>query len=482
MRRRSGILALGTSIVVTAAMLASGLPAAADIPVAKTAQKTRVIHAGSEADARAAALHENRPVAIDSLTTPTSQVSVLPDGSSQLVSNSLPVRVEKAGSWVPVDLSLVAGPDGWLVPKASAAPVRFSTGGSDTLAKVQTDSGAWLGETWSYGKLPQPQVAGAVAMYRDVFPGVDLRLTATAGGMSEVLVINSAAAAANPDLASVQLTMSNATVSTATAAASNPTVATSTVPTAAGQSLLATAADGSAVSSSAPTWWDSSENGSTAAGPAGDGGPRPLPHSSTDTSVSLDVAAVTQGADVTYPVFVDPDWSTGVQAYWFTDRAYPNQSYLNGQYADGIQSVGYGGGYLSRAFWQFGTGPINGKHVLGAQFSVTELWSNTCTGKDIQAWHYGNATPGFTWNTDPGYWNSLQDTKNLSAGSSCSGAAAVGFNVAGAAGWAASTQNGTLQIGLRAANEGDALTRRHFSQGATLTVTYNTPPNTPTGL
>lgn len=387
----------------------------------------------------------------------------MPDGTMKLESSTLPVRVKAGGLWRSIDTTLVSGPDGLLVPTASAASVAFSGGGSDLLAKVQTSTGKWVDETWPLGALPKPVVRGASATYADVLPGVDLRLTSTAGGMSEILVVKNRAAAANPALQTLQLGIEGASVSLDNA-----------------RSVTAAAADGSTAVSSSPTWWDSSVKGSSADGPAGDGGAHPVEHTATGSRVSLNVGAAAQTPSVTYPVFIDPDWSVGVQAYWFTDRAYPNQSYLNGQYAGGIQSVGNGGGYLSRAFWQFGTSPINGKHILGAQFSVTELWSNTCSGRDIQAWHYGNASPGFTWNTDPGYWNSLQDTKNLSAGSTCSGAAAVGFNVAGAAGWAASSQNGTLQIGLRAANEADTLTRRHFSQGATLTITYNSPPNTPT--
>jgi len=403
------------------------------------------------------------PVAIDAATTPTSQVSALPDGSMQLASSSLPVRVKSGSSWVPVDTTLQSPADGFVAPKAAAAQVAFGAGGSDVMAKVQTATGSWITEKWPYGPLPVPAVHGSTATYSGVLRGVDLRLTATAAGMSEVLVIHSAAAAANPKVASLTLRIGGANVSAEGTKA-----------------VKAAAADGSSASSSSPIWWDSSHAGSGPSGPGGDGGLRPLGHSVSGSAVTMDVSSATSTPSLTYPVYVDPDWAVGQQHYWFTDRAYASQSYLDGQYADGIQSVGNGGGYLSRAFWEFGTSPLNGKHVLAATFSATEIWSNTCSGRDIQAWHYGNATPGFSWSGDPGMWNSLQDTKNLSAGSSCSPASAVGFSVTGAAAWAASNSVGRVQIGLRAANDTtDTLTRRHFAQGATLTVTYNTPPNNP---
>jgi hypothetical protein len=51
--------------------------------------------------------------------------------------------------------------------------------------------------------LPEPRLARDTATYPDVLPGVDLVVRATVTGFTHVLVVKSAAAAANPTLARI---------------------------------------------------------------------------------------------------------------------------------------------------------------------------------------------------------------------------------------------------------------------------------------
>ncbi|NUT98810.1 MAG: hypothetical protein HOY78_43095, partial [Saccharothrix sp.] len=84
-------------------------------------------------------------------------------------------------------------------PKVSAAPVAFSGGGDVPLARAGAAALDWP------GPLPAPDLAADTATYRDVLPGVDLRLTATATGFTDAVVVRDAAAAHDPRLRELSL-------------------------------------------------------------------------------------------------------------------------------------------------------------------------------------------------------------------------------------------------------------------------------------
>jgi hypothetical protein len=403
-------------------------------------------------------------VVVDSETTPTSQVSALPNGSFQYEADSVPVRVRQNGSWGKIDLSLTQLDNGLWAPAASAAQVRFGAGGTNVLDKVQTAGGDWITETWPYGNLPAPSVSGSTATYADVLPGVDVRLTATASGMSDVLVIDSATAAADPKLQSLNLPVSGATMTAGTE-----------------DTARARATDGSAVVSASPLWWDSSD-GSSAKGPHGDAPARPLQHFTDAHGLTMNIASTIAAAKPTYPVFVDPDWSTGANAFWFTDAAYPNQSYLNGNYADGIQAVGVYDPYRSDMFWQFPMGAVAYKHILSAVVNTTQVWAGSCSLTPIDVHVYGPQGPGFTWNQEQswsGQWWGIMDSENPTAGCPGQAAGAVGWNVTSGVAAYAGAGNQNIQFAWTYDNPSSESSRRHYSQSASLIVTYNTPPNNP---
>jgi len=462
---RSALISLLTSVLVLGSItsLSAGAVADGEDAAATSASVADVTAADDASTAEQVAETYDHDVVVSSSLTPTVSVVAKSDGTLERTEDTVPVRTEQNGTWVPVDTSLEA--DGsWLTPSATDTHVRFSRGGSDTLAQVQTDSGAWVSESWpDGGALPVPEVDGSTALYADVVPNVDMQLTATPSGMSEVLVVKTAEAAASPELRQVELQLHGAKV-TATQTGST-----------------ATTADGSSLSAASPTWWDSSHGGDSD-GPGGDGSPRPVTHTTTSDGVALDVAAITTQAS-TYPLYVDPDWSAGDSAFWFDDAAYPGQSYLNGQYSAGYQSVGYaqqdGSTYVSRAFWQFSTAGLAGKHIVDAHFNAVATYS--CGNATVQAWRYGVVGAGQNWNWDQanqGQWRDHISDASIPAVSGCAMAGkAVGWDVARAVD---AVNGGTLQIGLRSAAEG-SISRKHFNQHASLTVLYNTPPSTPSG-
>jgi hypothetical protein len=458
-----------TVLAAVAAGVVVGSPAARadDATPSPAPSVTDAQHADTESDAVTTAEQYDHPVTVDAETTPTSQVSALPDGTYRYTADSVPVRVQQNGAWTKVDTSLTQLSSGLWAPAASVAQVRFGDGGSNVLDQVQTPGGDWITETWPDGDLPAPTVSGSTATYADVLPGVDIRLTATPSGMSDVLVIDSAQAAANPDLQTLLLPVSGASVS---ATASDTTTATTS--------------NGSAVVSASPVWWDSSA-GSDVHGPAGDASARPVPHTASASGLSMSVASTIQAANPTYPVYVDPDWSTDANAFWFTDAAYPDQSYLNGNYADGIQSAGVGGGYRSDMFFQFPVDALEGTTVLDAEVDTTQVWANSCSPSPIDVEAYGPQAAGFTWNQEQswsGQWGGILDSDNSTAGCSGQPASAVGWTVTDAVADYASAGLDTIQFGWTPDNPSSSVSRRHYSQSASLVVTYDTAPNAPTNL
>lgn len=440
-------------------------------PASAAAPLDDAASAPSAAEASAIATQYGHSVIIESELTETTSLTAQPSGVTTLEMSSEPVRVNDGGAWVDVDLTLERDADGWVRPRASALSVQFAGGGESDVARLQTDTDKWVSEKWALGALPRPRLSGATATYREVLEDVDLKLTATSTGMTEVFVVKTAEAAANPLLADLQLKIGGASLATGEQG-----------------SIVATAKDDSSITSTVPTWWDSSHPEADSEGPGGDLSASLLPHDTTTSTVTLDVAAAVSSADVVYPLYIDPDWSAGASPYWMTDAFRPNQSYLNGQYANGNQSVGRGsdsgGTYVSRAFWRFNVGALAGKRIMSAQLALTQADNfNTCGGNvPIQAWRYSSGLgDGFTWNQDnanPGGW-----VQNLSSAAPClSPGQSFGMDVSAGLAETSRAGAGTVVLGVRSSNEGNGAGRRHLGQGATLRVDYNTAPSAPSGF
>ena len=178
--------------------LAVGLLVAVDVDLATArvpcpAGRTDV--AGAVSSARSC----GGPVEAMERRTPWSRTLIDKDGSALTEHSVEPRWVRRDnGSWVDLDTTLrLVGTT--VVPAATLLPVAFSAGGSGPLATL-TDGDRHLSMTWTGKALPAPSLNGATATYAQVLPGVDLRVTALAQGFSEVLVVTSAQAAANPAL------------------------------------------------------------------------------------------------------------------------------------------------------------------------------------------------------------------------------------------------------------------------------------------
>ena len=431
--------------------------------------------APDESGAMEAALEQGHDVIVDSATSETTLVVAQPDGTFQLTVDSMPVRVEQDGEWVAVDTTLVDAGTGWIAPRATTVPVEFTLGGGAELARVQLESGDWLLETWPLGPLPEPKVDGATATYLDVLPDVDLRLTATADGMHEVFIIHTEAAAQNPDLLSLSIGVEGVSVF------DNPDGSTTAVPLGEDNDGVA----GAGLRSNAAHAWDSSDAESDVDGPGGLSSALPVESGTDADGINLDVSSVVD-ADVTYPLYIDPDWTGGQLHAWYVAATYPNQAYVDGgAWTDGNQQMGFiAGAYsadglnqLVRAFWQMPTSAVAGKTIIAAAFNTTLVWGFNCTASPMQLWRVTGAPVGGTWNSTAGAsWAQYLDGKNIAAGRSGCPATGVGFTVTSGVAAVAAAGDSSITFGMRASDEGSSSGWKRWAVGAQLIVTYNTTP------
>ena len=200
MDRRFSLLTFISAAVLVAASLAVPAierPAAAAPAAAPDCQPEQPNE--QMAGRTAAACH--RRVEILSERTEVSQSFANGDGSQTLEVGIEPERVRKGNNWVPVDTRLKQTAAG-IQPRASVLPVTFSAGGDGPFARLR-DGAKEIALSWP-DTLPKPVIAGDTAVYREVLPDVDLKVTAQALGFSQVLVVRSRAATKNPKLATLE--------------------------------------------------------------------------------------------------------------------------------------------------------------------------------------------------------------------------------------------------------------------------------------
>ncbi|MFD9594587.1 LamG-like jellyroll fold domain-containing protein [Kitasatospora sp. NPDC059973] len=349
---------------------------------------------------------ERKPVAVEELTSETTQTVANADGTFTLTDHVQPVRVKRDGSWSAVDATLGRNGDGTFSPRATPAGLALSGGGSGPLATLTDAKGRRLSVTFPVA-LPAPAVTGDSATYGNVLPGVDLRVIANdQGGLREVLVVHDATAAADPALKSLKL---------AVATSDGLTVAADE-----NGSVTARTADGTtAFTAPTPVMWDSSTTaGTVAARPAEAPAPAArkgelrsarvdeappaaaAPTRSTErepgTGAQLKRIAVTAeagaltlvpdaglltGPDTVWPLYIDPSVSpvtNGTSHYATVREGCPGIVAY-----DEPQDNGQGAGYqhwndcqgLYRSFYQIDTSNLTGDMVVSrSEFHITETY------------------------------------------------------------------------------------------------------------
>lgn len=388
------------------ALVAAGL-GVAPTPSARAAAAGPLRAAGA-ASASALADSTGQPVEIMADRTDWTQVFAQPGGGFRMVESLQPVRTQLPdGTWVPVNTALSVRADGSVAPGAITVGLSLSGGGSGPLYTLSS-GGHSLSVSWPSGALPAPSLSGPTATYPNVLPGVNLLVTATPTGVSELVEVMSAQAAANPALAKITF----------------PVAASGLSVSADGQGDL-TAFDGSGKAvfdAAAPQMWDSAGPQPALAGSAPEG-PAPGDHTARlgasvgAGSVSLrSAASVLSGPSVVYPVFIDPKWNGHESdATWldvWTNAAgtsgdwEPTNSTFGGIRSGVCPDSTCPNGLLTifRSYINFTLPPGyagSAPDYVDAQLQITEQWSDSCTPSTLELWQTNHAGKGIDWNSRP---------------------------------------------------------------------------------
>ncbi|WP_433272143.1 LamG-like jellyroll fold domain-containing protein [Actinosynnema sp. CS-041913] len=449
----------------------------------------------TEQEALAAAASTGQLVEVLAERGEAREVYATPDGSLTSKEYFEPVRTTRNGQWTPVDTTLRKQSDGSVTPNATPVAIKLSGGGAGPLVTMDR-AGKPMALTWPTA-LPSPRLEGDTAVYPAIMgPDVDLRVQVEAEGFSHVLVVKTAAAAADPRLASLKLGLSapGLTVSTAEDGtqqavdqASGAVVYEAPVPimwdsTAPAQALAAASEDGEAMADDAVTVASPEQPGDTSKVAA------------VTTSVSGDEMTLRPNAemltapDTTFPVYIDPMWDTPrasarlmVSSGGWSKHNFKKDEGMGRCPRDYPPAGKYcNGWYEKRLFYRVPTARFAGKQILSAEFHVREVWSTSCRKRVVDI-HLAKAFgAGSTWNSTSDNWQRRLDSRNVAKGfgSGCQ-AGDVLFNVTSGIRQSAKEGWSNTTFGLRARDGGDQLAWKRFSRNAFVRVHYNTPPAQP---
>lgn len=461
--------------------------------------------------ASARAAKSGEPVEEIGERTEYSQTLANPDGTFTLTQSTTPQRIRRGdGSWTPVDPVLERRADGSVGPKAAVVDLSFSGGGDQGMIRLG-DRDRSFALDWP-GALPEPVLDGATATYREVLPGVDLQLTATAEGYRQVLAVKTAEAAASSELEQI------------TFAASGKGLEVMAGP---GGGLQAVDEDGNAVfTGPAGQMWDSAGDtgpqpqspGSmttpllpaTGGTPATGGGDDPALPGAGDASTPLPVrvtsGAVTvspdldllRGSKTVYPVYIDPPVGLGESERTVLSSDGDRFWQFKGEYGVGRCSSadGYycGENYVNRMLFEFAPTKLNGKQVLDATFRAHETWSFNCDAKWLNLARTNNISAGTRW-PGPSVIDHMGDRLvSAGRGTECSpeqpdswiefndDPAQLNENLTPTVRAFADGKISRLTLMLWAKDEDDPRAWKRFDDNAELQVTYVAKPGVPTSV
>ncbi len=499
-------------LVLPAQQASAAVPASDPAPLSEAQQ------------ALAKAKETGRRVEVLGERSERSTVYANPDGDTfTLEESAVPVRVGTPdGGWQAPDATLERRSDGSVGPKAAAVRIALSSGGDKSPLAVIEDEGRSLELQWP-GALPAPQLDGPNALYPEVLPGVDLKVTTTPESLQQVFVVKTPEAATNDQLKKLTFGMKSDGLKIHKGVSGN---------------LTAVDGNGGTVFRAPPArMWDSAgadeptgtqtqlarleTSGATAAEPSDPSETAPsgsgLEPGQGDKVARMDVQVtedslsvvpapemLTQTEASAFPLFIDPPvtWGSSERTLLRSD-GYESYGWSNGDDGQGKGAgkcgtwKGYycGPGYVQKLYFEFSPAKLAGKKVLDATFRVTEPWAFQCAPRWVDLVRTNNISSSTTWSTRPTELDWMVD-RYVSAGrgSLCdpdAPDAPIEFhdnpeetneNLTPTVQAFAQGKFSRLTLAVRAHDESDTSAWKRFKNDAVLAVTFVGLPAKPTGL
>ncbi|MFD9065301.1 LamG-like jellyroll fold domain-containing protein [Kitasatospora purpeofusca] len=485
---------------------------------ARRAKEKPLITAADRAMAQAKAT--GRRVPVPELTDEFSETAATPDGHLARTQHPEQQRVKQAGNWAPLDARLVADPAGGFRPAAAASGVHLSGGGVGPLGTLTGPDGETLAIDSPF-PLTKPVLDedGDGLVYPEVASGIDLKVTANKfGGLNTVLIVKTAEAARNPQLAKVRFGTTTKDITVTTDQAGNLSAAGkdgvvrwhAPVPQMWDSSSSATAATASATAPAKPAQPAPAGKSADAPGAAGvEEPPAPAPVSNADgpapgakvasmaTLVSGGAIELTTDRSILEngqgPWFIDPGWIYDRRegnAWTWTQQAFNTPRY--GQTtASGDKYARPGVGYqgfdspkgIERSFYQFDTRGYAGTVVTKATMAVWEDQSSdhSCTTSYlVDLYQTGPINTSTVWSNEPGIIGTrVGEAKVAGSGDAqCRDNVRFDYDVTSVFQNYAPAHD-TVTFGLRARNEADRMAFKRLDYRPVIEVYYDRAPEAP---
>ncbi len=446
-------------------------PAAAAVPV----------DAGEVPTARIEARRTGQPVELVSQRTETSRTYANPDGSFTSEISAGPERVKRNGTWHTIDASLTERND-MLVSKVHPHDLRLNAGGGAPPKSLKAAQAAGPRDLASMGSgsqritlqwkggLPEPQLEGSKATYRNALPGADVIVEATQTGFEQFVMLRERPSGGY----SYTLPLKTAGLQ---AEEQND-----------GSVVFTDAAGRQRAVMPAPVMWDASvdeRSGLPANRHRVDMDVVPTGKNTVDLVIRPDEGWLTDPA-TQYPVTIDPSTSAlsntfdtyvqqGETGDWSTDTEldFGNPGTTN---SDGTPRT-------ARSFIHWNTTPIQDALISSAKLELYNFHSgNTdCLNYGWSVWATGAASTSSRWTNQPSWIDQYATSTQTKGNPSCGADGWISADVTNLVQVWASDKVATGHMGLRATTADARAWKRVNSANNTanrpkLTVNYNYRP------